>query len=299
LQAQLTNDGRFDFTTAGAMAWLSQLAYETSRPRKVGEVLERWGLSLRATVKTLTSGIILPLADTRGLVLEGWGGTIVVFAGTDPLLLANWLTDFNTRLGADDVHTGFENGVKAVWQEVRSAVLAHNVSPGLLYLAGHSLGGALAVIAAKFFTEDRPADVGAVYTFGMPRCGGQHFVEAYGSELGSRTYRFVHGDDIVPTVPPEGLGFRHVGCQLSCQHGESFDPSLRPVPSQRDEPALLATVLQGIRNQLHAAVTFDSSAPTQPGRLGQGYRFLPPGIGDHLPSRYLTALGFSPEKDGS
>jgi hypothetical protein len=55
LQVQLANDGRYDFTTACAMAWLSQLAYETAHPRKVGEVLERWGLSLRATVKTPTA----------------------------------------------------------------------------------------------------------------------------------------------------------------------------------------------------------------------------------------------------
>ena len=33
-------------------------------------------------------------------------------------------------------------------------------------------------------------------------------------------------------------------------------------------------------------------APTQPGLLGRLYRWLPPSIGDHLPSRYLRALGF-------
>lgn len=249
-------------------------------------------------MKRPTSGI-LPLVDTRGFVLQGWGGTIVVFAGTDPLVPANWLTDFNSLPGPDDIHAGFEDGVKAVWQEVRSAVLARDALADSLYITGHSLGGALAAVAAKFFAQDRLAAVTAVYTFGMPRCGGQNFVDSFGSELGSRTYRFVHGYDIVPTVPPEWLGFRHVGSQLSCPHGEKFDANLRPGSSPQTEPSFLATALQAIRDRLHAAVTFDPPAATQPGVLGQAYRFLPPDIGDHLPSRYLSALGFSPEKDGS
>lgn len=292
LQARLTNDGSYDFNTGRAMAWLAQLAYETAHPEKIDTVLQNWGLSLRATLKKSTGGI-LPLVDTRGLVLQGWGGTIVTFAGTDPLVPANWLTDFNLLPRPDDIHTGFEDAVNAVWQEVRSAVLTREVANGPLYITGHSLGGALAVVAASFLADDRLADVSAIYTFGMPRCGGQRFVEAYGDALSSRTYRFVHGDDIVPTVPPEKLGFRHVGGQLNCRHGDPFDPKLQPQASQQNDPSLFAAVLNGIRDQLHAALTFDPPAATQPGRLGQAYRFLPSGIGDHIPSAYLTALGFS------
>jgi hypothetical protein len=31
--------------------------------------------------------------------------------------------------------------------------------------------------------------------------------------------------------------------------------------------------------------------PAQPGALGKFYALLPPAIGDHLPARYLRALG--------
>ena len=290
LETTLIDTGAYSFDTAGAMAWIAQLAYETGDPDKIDRILMGWKLTRSGLLKSATSGP-LPLVDTRGLVLQGWGGTVVAFAGTDPLVPANWLTDFDTLPGPDDIHAGFEGAVKAVWPELRSAVLAGGGGKPL-YLVGHSLGAALAVIAAKFLHNDRLARVSAVYTFGMPRCGGRRFAADYGGELGSRTYRLVHGDDIVPTVPPSELGFCHVGCLLRCGHNASFDRLAYPDPAQGDEPSFGGSLLQGTRDLLHAAINLDLPEATQPGRLGQAYRFLPPGIGDHIPSRYLTALGF-------
>jgi triacylglycerol lipase len=147
----------------------------------------------------------------------------------------------------------------------------------------------LAVVAARLLWDDGTADVGGVYTFGMPRCGGRRFPEEYARVLGARTYRLVHVDDIVPTVPPSSFGFRHVGCLLGCSRGEKFDRTGLPSRNQTDEPMFAGTVLHGIRDFLRAAAV---PTATQLGPLGEAYRFLPPGIGDHIPSRYLHALGF-------
>jgi hypothetical protein len=279
----------YDFATACRMMWFSQLAYETADPRKIDTVLGAWKLTRTRLLKSSISGP-LPLADTRGIIVHGPEGTVVAFAGTDPLVPANWLTDFNTLPTPDDMHAGFENAVKAVWSQLRSAVLERDDAQRPLLFTGHSLGGALAVVAAKLLWRDALSDIDSIYTFGMPRCGGRRFAEEYEHELGPKTYRLVHGDDIVATVPPSSFGFHHVGRLLSCAHGSNFERS--DLPGQSEGPSFSSAVFKGIRDMLHAVIIGDLPAATQPGRLGEAFRFLPPGIGDHIPARYLAALGF-------
>src|SRR5216683_2053695 len=94
---------------------------------------------------------------------------------------------------------------------------------GNLFIAGHSLGGALAAITAHRLVTELDAPVTAIYTFGMPRPGSPAFAAAYDQRLGMCTYRLVQGEDIVPTVAPSFLGFRHLGRYLHCDRGAKFD----------------------------------------------------------------------------
>jgi triacylglycerol lipase len=278
----------YDYRTARAMAWLSQLAYERRDSDKIEHTLGAWGLTLNTPLSNAIEGR-LAITATRGIVASGWGATIIAYAGTDPMVPANWLTDFNTLPSPDDMHTGFAAAVKAVWPRVRSAILARDDAHKRLILTGHSLGGALAVITAKLIQDDELADIDGVYTFGMPRCGGARFVSAYGPRLEARTYRLVHGHDIVATVPPTKLGFRHVGQLLHCPHGGSFE-GLQPVASS-NEPEFADGLLDGLRERLRSIVEAELPPQRQPGWLGQFFRWLPPGIADHLPAQYLHALG--------
>jgi alpha-beta hydrolase superfamily lysophospholipase len=72
-----------------------------------------------------------------------------------------------------------------------------------LFLTGHSLGGALATLAASRW----PAR--ACYTFGAPRVGDGAFARTLRAPL----YRVVNGQDVVPRVPPASdlLGFADAG----------------------------------------------------------------------------------------
>ncbi|HJQ59406.1 MAG TPA: hypothetical protein VJ890_21040, partial [Vineibacter sp.] len=99
------------------------------------------------------------------------------------------------------------------------------------------------------------------------------------------------GHDIVPTVPPSRLGFRHVGRPLICPHGQSFDFTAPPAAATSDMPFVSHTVVDGIRSWLRDLRPGQMPAPAQPGRLGKVLRVLPPGIVDHLPAGYLRALG--------
>ena len=74
-----------------------------------------------------------------------------------------------------------------------------------IWLTGHSLGGALATLAAAHLG---PETIQGLYTFGCPRVGDAPFA----SVLPAQSYvRFVHRDDWVPTVPPGILGYVHAG----------------------------------------------------------------------------------------
>jgi hypothetical protein len=65
-----------------------------------------------------------------------------------------------------------------------------------LFITGHSMGGALAVLTAwRLATLGRPPV--ATYTFGAPRVGDTTFCSGYALP----TYRIVNRLDIVPEVP--------------------------------------------------------------------------------------------------
>ena len=137
-----------------------------------------------------------------------------VFRGTDEI--ADWLDNLNVVPISGPfgkVHKGFHNALMDVWPSMRRTIRAIRSKDDRrrpLWLAGHSLGGALATIAASFLVEDDEPFFG-VYTFGSPRCGDKEFARVYKVEAGARTYRFQNNNDIVSRIPARAMGYRHVG----------------------------------------------------------------------------------------
>ena len=70
-----------------------------------------------------------------------------------------------------------------------------------VYMTGHSLGAAMATIAA---TRYQPIEL---FTFGSPRVGGSKFIR----NIKCPHLRFMNNNDIVCRIPPAWLGFRHHG----------------------------------------------------------------------------------------
>lgn len=78
-----------------------------------------------------------------------------------------------------------------------------------LYITGHSLGGALAtMLAAALAHKLWPEPV--VYTFGAPRVGNRGFAALYDYKI-PKTFRYVHGTDLIPRVPWQLGRYRHCG----------------------------------------------------------------------------------------
>jgi len=188
------------------LAVAAQLAYESGAT--VESTVRGWGF---ATVTFVSHG------STQCFVAGRSDLVLVVFRGTEPTSFADWLTDAQVAhedhpLGGS-VHHGFDHA----WKQVRSAVwAAAGASAGTaaappLWLAGHSLGAALAVLAAA----DRLATGAAVqglYTYGQPRTGSRRFARLLYAGLGSgRYFRFVNNNDIVTRIPPGVMGYCHTG----------------------------------------------------------------------------------------
>jgi len=111
------------------------------------------------------------------------------------------------------VHGGFWRALNQVWlSKIMPNIALLRSKP--LWITGHSLGGAIAVLAAMRLFRELPGGPTAqgVYTFGQPRVAKLGFAAAYqASPLWNRTFRFVNNMDIVPRVPPRVLKYCHVG----------------------------------------------------------------------------------------
>ncbi|KEG08384.1 putative lipase [Trypanosoma grayi] len=106
-----------------------------------------------------------------------------------------------------------------MWQHLRGLLTANPHLP--LLVTGHSLGGAMALLAAADLAS-QSSSVGAVpriqlYTFGAPRVGNEEFadwVTAVFCNGGHESYRVTHNRDVVSHVPSMLSGFKHVSHEV-------------------------------------------------------------------------------------
>jgi predicted lipase len=140
---------------------------------------------------------------------------ITSFRGTEPAELRDWLSDATTPPwpgpgGKGYVHHGFAEALQAVWPQVRAAVDEFRDNGQTVWFTGHSLGGALAMLAgARLHFEEPYVTANGVYTFGQPRTCDRQLSKEFNTAFSDRMYRFVNNNDIVPQLPPEPT-FHHV-----------------------------------------------------------------------------------------
>jgi len=285
----------YSLGTARAMAWMSQLAYETADRGKVERICALFDLRLLESVANDRDGgsDLLPI-HTRAVIAERHDAIIIAFAGTDPLIPANWITDFdvglrfrfNERVTPPALHSGFEKAYKSVAGKIAEGLAKRSKPPVLV--TGHSMGGALAVIAADDFLAEKKLRPTAVYGFGIPRVGDEDFAKRYNDTLGNTTYRLVHGDDIVATVPPSRFGFRHVGRLIRCDRAGHFAPG-EPTSEFSDEPQFGESLVSGLQQGVRDLLALKPQPFFRDDALGRMSGLLAPPIADHLPDRYWHA----------
>ena len=125
---------------------------------------------------------------------------VLAFRGTEVNSWQDIKSDLNARFykgeGGAKVHSGFSGAFQHVKDQIRKTL--QSMESYSLYITGHSLGGALAIIASKEFERDNLA---ACYTFGSPRVGSEEF----GEQIKAPVYRIVNSADGVPHMPPSWI----------------------------------------------------------------------------------------------
>ena len=279
--------GGFSLGAARAAMWLSQLAYEEAAD-KARTVMQRWQIEPLLIFDCPNPDY--PLAgSTRGFVARAGDATLVAFGGTDPLVIANWITDFRVVRNAAGVHRGFDAALDIVWPQLAPLLQAQAGRP--LLFAGHSLGAALALLCAGRALAEYGLAPAAVYGFGMPRAGDGAFAGRINAGFGQRLYRLAHGRDMVPSLPPAALGFCHAGRYLGCGRQTLFDGSALTAASTL-EPGNGSGLVQAAMDSLRGLLR-PPAAPAAGDWQAQIAltRLLPAPLADHLPDRYWNALG--------
>jgi hypothetical protein len=147
--------------------------------------------------------------DANGyLITFDEGFHVLSFRGTEPTELLDVLTDALVEKHIWDteedewVHRGFFLSMDVLWPE-----LLHDLSElkGDLYITGHSLGGAIAVLAGRRVLDSGSTSLTlqGVYTFGQPMVGNARFARLSQS---LNLHRHVYDRDVVAYLPPIGVG---------------------------------------------------------------------------------------------
>jgi triacylglycerol lipase len=133
----------------------------------------------------------------NALVLDDDGVRLIAFRGTDER--KDWLTNLDVWFRSTSwgrVHRGFQDAVTTFWPEVDDHVRVGITAGRRIWLTGHSLGGALALLAAaRLAANDVIAD--RLCTFGQPAVGGAAFCRQCGTSFGTRYIRCVNHTDAV------------------------------------------------------------------------------------------------------
>lgn len=180
--------------------------------------------------------------DTHVLVIDGEDRIVIVFKGTTStknlktdvnMFYSNLRTLLPTQIGETDpegdehaaanalfqtrrwrkakIHKGFAAAYRAVASQLLMNVKKlQDQKRRVVFITGHSLGGALATICSLdlFLRLGLTRDEIFVSTFGAPRVGNKAFWNIYDDNIPTH-WRIVIGPDVVAKLPK--VGYYHVG----------------------------------------------------------------------------------------
>jgi triacylglycerol lipase len=189
------------WTLPEACSLLAELHYTAAPARSRQGIIGQLNAELRRVAASrLRKHNGLPI----GFVAADRSDVYLVFRGT--MTPRELFHDFSINLsqypyaGQGRVHDGFLQ----MYEKFRPAMLEclNKAGPGKrLFITGHSLGAALATLAAPDISASTPFTSPVVYTFASPRVGDREFAEEYNRLFRGRTFRIANTCDIVVSIP--------------------------------------------------------------------------------------------------
>jgi hypothetical protein len=211
---ELAADAAGDPRNAAYLAVASDLAY---LPQEQGGPAFKQQLGLDAQ--------LFSVGNTQAYVGTNDTHIVVAFRGTESPTSVDGLKDWlltnavnflivpegqlGTDLAAAGVgarfHQGFVNALASIWDPVSQAVeAALKTKERPVWITGHSLGGALAQLAA-WLCDRRGIPVHQVYTFGAPMIGNDAAAKAFDKAFPNMIFRYVDTSDPIPKLPTVSL----------------------------------------------------------------------------------------------
>ena len=149
--------------------------------------------------------------SARGYIGASENAIVLAFRGTDDV--TDWLINLNVMQIEEQgalVHRGVSRALTAVWPRIESRLQSLLDSrPRKIWVTGHSLGGALATLAAIRLQRMGIEQLES-YTFGQPRVGDR----VMAGQITTPFYRFAHYADPVYHAPfsvPRAMQYKHAG----------------------------------------------------------------------------------------
>jgi hypothetical protein len=102
-------------------------------------------------------------------------------------------------------HMGFITAIQAIWDSVFTMVNEEvEKDDRHLWVTGHSLGGALALLGSWLFNR-KAISVHQIYTYGAPMVGNETVAKAFDKEFANKIFRYVNTEDPIPKLPTLSL----------------------------------------------------------------------------------------------
>ena len=278
-----------DATLAHVLAVCAGYSY--SDPATVAMMMSRIGFEASACVRIAQTVDAMYIFSTAYLLQSKCGRVVILsYRGTEPGNFGSWIADADMgsasmKLGDEKlrVHRGFYRNVRAtriqVVEELTKAARGQSLLDGrqldhpmqALYVTGHSLGGAMAVLFALSLASDDLADrLRAVYTFGQPLTVGEPLPEG-ARGIAAKVFRHVNARDVIPALPARAWGrLTHFGNEYRCVDGQW---------TRAEEPIAQLSSMRGIPRSLFAML--DTATRKKPSRYT---------MADPPPHEYIAAL---------
>ena len=198
------------------------------------------------------------------------------------------------------VHTGFYNNFLAVLPILKQYVdplLSRNATPRKLFIVGHSLGAGIAAMAGCYYllhhdwTASPHRLVNAMA--GCPRACHESMAQVVEDKLSYlrpldkvSMFRITLNEDIVPTVPPAWLGFRHIGKLVYITE----DDAVLIGPRLDDDQILDEHEVRDIGKSYPDVATLRETTEETQSDYGKLISYIPAVFRDHMPDFYLRPL---------
>ena len=137
---------------------------------------------------------------TQAILVSSDKFIALAFRGTETTSIKDIKSDIKAQImqceTGGKIHTGFKEAFDRVALDIQKKLDNDKLKTKPLFITGHSLGGALATIAAKKLSHK--GGLAACYTFGSPRVGDEEWI----ADIKTPVYRLVNAADCVTMLPP-------------------------------------------------------------------------------------------------